>query len=101
MIRPHKIALDPNEAQAIYFARASGTSRFAWNWALAEWQRQYNEWREYRCGPRPSEASLRRQLNEIKVTDFPWMLEVTKNAPQQAIKNVGAAFKNFFEGRAK
>ena len=101
MIRPHKIALDPTEAQAIYFARASGTSRFAWNWALAEWQRQYAEWREYRCGPRPSEASLRRQLNAIKATDFPWMLEVTKNAPQQAIKNVGTAFKNFFEGRAK
>jgi putative transposase len=101
VIRPHKIALDPTEAQAIYFARASGIARFSWNWALAEWQRQYNEWREYRCGPRPSEASLRRQLNEIKAADFPWMLEVTKNAPQQAIKNVGAAFKNFFEGRAK
>jgi putative transposase len=29
------------------------------------------------------------------------MSEVTKNAPQQAIKNLGGAFKNFFEGRAK
>ena len=28
------------------------------------------------------------------------MTEVTKNAPQQAIKNLGTAFKNFFEGRA-
>jgi len=26
---------------------------------------------------------------------------VTKNAPQQAIKNLGTAFKNFFEGRAE
>jgi putative transposase len=29
------------------------------------------------------------------------MLEVTKNAPQQVIKNLGTAFKNFFEGRAE
>ena len=25
----------------MYFARASGTARFAYNWALAEWRRQY------------------------------------------------------------
>jgi putative transposase len=101
VILAHKIALDPNQEQAVYFARACGTSRFAWNWALGEWQRQYAEWREYRCGPKPSEASLRRQLNALKPDAFPWMMEVTKNAPQQAIKNLGTAFKNFFEGRAK
>ena len=36
MILAHKIALDPNETQRIYFAKAAGTARFAWNWALAE-----------------------------------------------------------------
>jgi len=29
--------------------------------------------------------ALRRQLNSIKAKQFPWMLEVTKNAPQMAI----------------
>lgn len=101
MILAHKIALDPNEEQAIYFARSCGVSRFAWNWALAHWQQEYALWREYRCGPKPSEASLRRELNALKAEAFPWMTEVTKNAPQQAIKNLGAAFKNFFAGRAK
>ncbi len=101
MILAHKIALDPNSAQALYFARASGVSRFAWNWALAEWKRQYAEFSEYKCGPRPSEMSLRKELNAIKADAFPWMGEVTKNAPQQAIKNLGVAFKNFFDGRAK
>jgi putative transposase len=90
MIVAHKIALDPNIAQEIYFVRASGTARFAYNWALAEWKRQHQ------AGERPSEASLRRKLNDIKDEQFPWMREVTKNAPQQAIKNLGAAFKNFF-----
>jgi putative transposase len=101
MILAHKIALDPNEEQTVYFARAAGTARFAWNWALVRWQQEYALWKEYRCGSKPSEVSLRRELNALKPHAFPWMLEVTKNAPQQAIKNLGAAFKNFFEGRTK
>ncbi|WP_459574445.1 helix-turn-helix domain-containing protein [Cupriavidus sp. 8B] len=35
----HRIALDPNNVQATYLARAAGTARFAYNWALAEWKR--------------------------------------------------------------
>lgn len=101
MILAHKIALDPTTDQAVYFARACGISRFAWNWALGQWLEEYALWKEYRCGPKPSEASLQRQLNATKASAFPWMLEVTKTAPQQAIKNLGIAFKNFFEGRAK
>jgi putative transposase len=93
MIIAHKIALDPNEVQERYFVRACGTARFAYNWALAEWQRQHL------AGEKPSEASLRRQLNSLKDERFPWMREVTKNAPQQTIKNLGAAFRNFFAGK--
>ncbi len=44
---------------------------------------------------------MRRQLNAIKATQFPWMLEVTKNAPQMAIMHWGQAFKNFFAGTAE
>jgi putative transposase len=101
VILSHKIALDPNQEQALYFARACGVSRFAWNWALARWQQEYALWKEYQCGPKPSEYSIRRELNALKPSAFPWMLDVTKTAPQQAIKNLGTAFKNFFEGRAK
>jgi len=36
MIKAHKIRLNPTPEQAKYFARAAGTSRFVWNWALAE-----------------------------------------------------------------
>ena len=90
MHRAHKIKLQPTKAQEQYFARACGTARFAFNWALAEWQK------EYEAGGKPSEAALRKKLNSIKATEFPWMAEVTKCAPQQAIKNVGTAFQNFF-----
>jgi putative transposase len=40
--------------------RASGTARFAYNWALAEWRRQYA------AGEKPNDTALRRQLNAIK-----------------------------------
>jgi len=103
MILSHKIALDPNNAQATYFAKACGTARFAYNWALAEWQRQYEAWKldnslpkpsAYSMDnslPKPSAYSMDRQLNGIKHEQFPWMTEVTKNATQKAILQLGEA----------
>ncbi len=101
MLTAHKIALNPNNAQATYFARASGTARFAYNWALAEWQRQYEAWKADNSLPQPSQRALRRQLNALKRERYPWMLEVTKNAPQMAIMQLGDAFRNFWAGRAQ
>jgi putative transposase len=99
MILAHKIALAPNTVQRTYFARAAGTARFAYNWALAEWKRQYEAHKADATQPKPSQLSLRRQLNALKADRFPWMLEVTKNAPQMAIIQLGTAFTNFFAGR--
>ncbi|MCC5610895.1 transposase [Nostoc sp. CHAB 5834] len=96
MLRAHKIRLDPNLAQANHFARACGTARFAWNWALSEWQRQYEAHLADPSFPKPSEGALRRQLNAIKREQFPWMLEVTKCAPQEAIRALGVAYKNWW-----
>lgn len=101
MMVAHKIAFDPNNKQAAYFAKAAGTARFAYNWALAEWKRQHEAWKADNSLPKPSQQSLRRQLNAIKREQFPWMLEVTKNAPQMAIVQLGEAFKNFWAGRTK
>jgi putative transposase len=95
MLLAHKIALDPNAAQRIYFARAAGVARFAYNWALAEWKRQY------KAGEKPSDVALRRQLNAIKRAQFPWMFDVTKCAVQEAIIDLGTAFRAFFEKRGK
>jgi putative transposase len=100
MLVSHRIRLDPNNVQATHLARAAGTARFAYNWALAEWQRQYAAWKIDPSLPKPSEGALRRQLNAIKREQFPWMLKVTKNAPQMAIMQLGRAFDNFFAKRA-
>lgn len=101
MLIAHRIALDPNNMQATQMARAADTARFAYNWALAEWKRQYEAWKRDNSQPKPSQAALRRQLNAVKREQFPWMLEVTKNAPQMAIIQLGQAFQNFFARRAK
>ena len=93
MIKAHKIRLHPTPEQANYFARAAGTARFTFNWAVAEWKRQYE------AGGKPSALALRTQFNQIKKEQFPWVYDVTKCAVEGAFMDMAAAFKNFFEGR--
>jgi putative transposase len=101
MLRSHQIRLQPNNKQATYLARAVGVARFAYNWGLVEWKKQYEAWKADNNSIKPSQHALRRQLNAIKREQFPWMLEVTKNAPQMALIQLGEAYKNFFAGRAR
>ena len=95
LVRSHRIALVPRAAQEVRLRQAVGISRFSYNWALAEWKRQYQ------AGEKPSEGALRRQLNAIKREQFPWMELVPKSVPQQAIKNCGAAFERFFKRQGR
>ena len=62
---------------------------------------QYTVWKADNTQPKPNQMGLRRQLNAIKREQFPWMLEVTKNAPQMAIIQLGSAFKHFFAERTQ
>lgn len=114
MIKGHVIRLEPNNKQTTYFAKACGVARFAYNWALNEWQRQYQADKTYRdyCTTnnlpiddsqlnKPSQGKLRKQLNAIKREQYPFMLEVTKCSPQMAIIQLGDAFNRFFKGQAK
>jgi putative transposase len=91
----HKIELKPDREQAIYFAKACGVARFAWNWALAEWNSQYER------GEKTSWPELAAQLNSIKLQQFPWMAEIPRRVPAEAVKNLGKAFHRFFSKNAK
>ena len=93
MIKAHKIRLHPTPEQANAFARAAGTARFTFNWALAEWKTQCE------TGGKPNAKALKKQFNAIRREQFPWSYEVTKCAVEGAFMDVAAAFKNFFEGR--
>jgi len=82
-------------------ARAAGTARFAYNWALAWWQDAYRQWLvDPTSCDRPNQARARLHLNLVKREEHPWMSQVTKCAPQEAIYDLGRAFTNFFAGRA-
>ena len=113
IIRGHIIELNPNNKQATYFNKACGVARLSYNWALAEWQKQYQADKDYRdeCLKlglpidesklnKPTQGKLRKQLNAIKREQFPFMLEVTKCSPQLAIMQLGDAFKRFFKGES-
>ena len=113
-IRGHIIELNPNDKQVTHLKKACGVARFAYNWGLSEWMRQYESDKIYRdeCLSkgieidesrlnRPNLYSIKKKLNAIKKDEFPFMLEVTKCSPQEAIIQLGKAFDNFFKGRAK
>jgi putative transposase len=94
MIKAHKIRLHPTAEQTVYFAKAAGTARFVWNWALAAWNRQFE------AGDRPTALFLKKQFNAIRREQFPWTWEVTKNASDQPFLDLDKAFTAFFEGKA-
>jgi putative transposase len=91
MIKAHKIRLHPTPEQATYFAKAAGTARFCFNWALAEWKQQYE------AGGKPSALALKKQFHAIRKQQFPWTYDVSKSVVEGAFMDVAAAFKNFFE----
>lgn len=48
----------------------------------------------------PTAIDLHRELNHRKRTDLGWLYESSKCAPQEALRNLDLAYRNFFEGRA-
>src|SRR5262245_29212209 len=90
MNRAHVIRLNPTAEQALYFRKACGVARHAFNWALARWK-------EAQAGGRRAKIKdLKREYNRVKKEQFPWAYEVTKCAPEQAFADLSAAFANYF-----
>jgi putative transposase len=95
-ILAHKIRLEPNQEAIRYLRKASGTARFAYNWALGTWKEKYSK------GQKGISAySLDKEFNSIKGTQFPWTKEVSKWVTQKAIQDLGDSFKRFFKKTSK
>jgi putative transposase len=94
--RAYKTELDPNNVQRTSLLRHAGAARFAYNWGLQRKKESYQA-----TGKSPTAIDLHRELNRLKRTDYSWMYEASKCAPQEALRDLDRAFKNFFEGRAK
>jgi putative transposase len=48
----------------------------------------------------PTAIDLHRELNRLKKNEYGWMYESSKCAPQEALRDLDAAFRSFFEHRA-
>lgn len=95
MILSHKVRLRPTERQRKLFVRLAGTARFVWNWALAEWNEQYE------MGGKPKADELRRYFNSIYAEKWPWMSAMTRDARAQPFAYLKVAFQKFFDGNAE
>ncbi|HKB47379.1 MAG TPA: transposase, partial [Ktedonobacterales bacterium] len=89
--RAYKTEVALNDKQTTACKRHAGAARFAYNWGLARKQEAYAA-----TGKSPSAIDLHRELNALKQTDVPWMYEVSKCAPQEALRNLDNAFAHFF-----
>ena len=95
MILAHKIRLDPTCKQAKALSRACGVARFTYNWALAEWTKQYES------GQKSSTVKLKKQWNQIKGEQFPWVYDSPKGANQRPFMDLQKAFSGFFKKKTK
>ncbi|MHB8894015.1 MAG: RNA-guided endonuclease InsQ/TnpB family protein [Candidatus Geothermincolia bacterium] len=89
--RAWKTELKPNNTQKNLLARHCGAARFAYNWGLARKVESYQL-----TGKSPGAIDLRRELNALKKSELPWLYEVSKCAPQEALRDLDSAFRSFF-----
>lgn len=91
ILKAYKTELDLNNKQRNSCARHAGAARFAYNWGLDR------KIQAYKAGKRtPSAIDLHRQLNLLKKGELAWMYEVSKCAPQEALRDLDKAYANFF-----
>lgn len=89
--KAYKTEIDPNNKQITALMKHAGCARKAWNWALGRIQNKETK---------PNAMQLHRELNVEKKGEFAFMYEVSKCAMQESLRDLQAAFKNFFEKRS-
>ncbi len=96
ILRAYKTELDPNNEQKTALLRHAGAARWAFNFGLRRKMESYKV-----TGKSPAAIDLHRELNVLKKKSIedggvPWMYEVSKCAPQEALRNLDRAYANFF-----
>ncbi len=91
MDKAFKYRIYPNVAQRELIAKTFGCCRFVYNRALALRKDEYGK-----TGKASSINSYITQIPVWKTSDAPWLAEVDSIALQQALRDLGRAYKNFF-----
>lgn len=93
----YRYELKVNNKQMGLLLKHCGVARFAWNWALA---RRIELYKTREGKERFTNAiNQHRELNVLKKSEYPWMYEVSKCAPQEALRDLDRAYANFIRGR--
>ena len=94
--RAYRYELDPNNVQRTSLHQHAGVARFAYNWGL---EQRIQLYKTNSDSDRFTDAMKQHKLlNSLKKDKFPWMYEVSKCAPQEALRDLHRAFKNFYRG---
>ncbi len=91
IFQAYRYELKPNDKQQTALFKHAGAARFVYNWGLARRIEEYAE-----TGRSSNAMDQHKQLVVLKKTELSWLCEVSKCAPQNALRNLDAAFKNFF-----
>ena len=76
-----KIRLDLNKKQTTLCRKHAGVARHAYNWGVAECQKAFEAGQKI-----PSAIDLHKRLVAEVKTEHGWYYEVSKCAPQQALR---------------
>lgn len=99
IFRGYRYELKPNNRQRTLLEKHAGCARFTYNWGLEHRIKRYQS----KQGKERFISAFEQHaiLVQKKRTDFPWMYEVSKCAPQEALRDLDQAFKKFRRGRKK
>ena len=100
MIIATKIKLKPTKEQEVLFWKSAGTSRWAYNYFLAESERHYQEYLDGKHEKKTlNEGDVRKYINNVlKKTTHTWLKEVGSNVMKQAVKDANEARDRWFKG---
>ncbi len=94
--KAYRYELSPNNSQRSSLLQHAGVARFAYNWGLEYRITLYNN----NCGTARFTNGIKQNklLNSLKETEFPWMYDCSKCAPQEALRDLHRAFNRFYRG---
>jgi putative transposase len=95
-LKSYKIKLDLNNKQKTLCAKHAGVARHAYNYFVDYCRKQFDNGDKI-----PSAIDMHKLLVKDVKSQFDWYYEVSKCSPQQALRNLEQAYKNFHKKQKK
>lgn len=90
-----KVCLRPNKKQLTKLFLYAGCARFAYNWAIAKEQENYQQGNKFLF-----DNELCKEFTQLKRSKgYEWLNHVSNKVPARAIKDACNAYKRFFKGQ--